>query len=200
MNSHKQSPLTPDEVADPRDRVGDDEPVVIDLGAGRDPDPRSTLTADLYATADYQVNLEDDWPWPAGSVDGLVARHVIEHLDDDVHALREAARVLRPGGWFEVVQPVGLNARADGDHVWESLWTWRTPEYNLGARHWDEEADLELVSRDVDVWPHLPTRFDAPLRWPLRAARAVLGPGPWLFDVPLTSGEFTVHFRKPGED
>lgn len=36
---------------------------------------------------------------PDGSFDGIICSHVLEHVDNDIRALQECARVLRPGGW-----------------------------------------------------------------------------------------------------
>ena len=52
----------------------------------------------MYASA---TNL----PFADGVVDGLVALNLLEHLADDVAALAEFARVLRPGGRAVVVVP-----------------------------------------------------------------------------------------------
>jgi len=46
-----------------------------------------------------------DLPLADGVVDGLVALNLLEHLADDVAALAEFARVLRPGGRAVVVVP-----------------------------------------------------------------------------------------------
>jgi ubiquinone/menaquinone biosynthesis C-methylase UbiE len=46
-----------------------------------------------------------DLPLGDATVDGLVALNLLEHLPDDVAALREFARVLRPGGRAVVVVP-----------------------------------------------------------------------------------------------
>lgn len=44
-------------------------------------------------------------PWPDGSFDAVVADSVLEHLEDPARALREWARVLRPGGRIFVWSP-----------------------------------------------------------------------------------------------
>ena len=41
-------------------------------------------------------------PFPDGSFDGLIANHMLYHLDDPAAGLREFARVLRPGGRLAV--------------------------------------------------------------------------------------------------
>lgn len=46
-------------------------------------------------------------PLADGSVDALVSANLLEHIPDDVQALREARRVLRPGGRFALVVPAG---------------------------------------------------------------------------------------------
>jgi SAM-dependent methyltransferase len=57
-------------------------------------DPAADLRADLTAL-----------PLPDSSVDGLISSHVLEHLPDDRAAMRELARVVRPGGWALVMVP-----------------------------------------------------------------------------------------------
>src|SRR6476646_10178855 len=46
-----------------------------------------------------------DMPFPDGSFDMAVSLDVIEHLDDDLGALRELRRVVRPGGALLVTVP-----------------------------------------------------------------------------------------------
>jgi SAM-dependent methyltransferase len=44
-------------------------------------------------------------PFPAASFDKVISSEVLEHLEDDASAMREVARVLRPGGACAVTVP-----------------------------------------------------------------------------------------------
>lgn len=128
---------------------------VIDLGAGDNPDSRATETVDLYTEATHQFDLEERWELESDSVDGLIANHVLEHIDTE-HFFNEAARVLVDSGWLEITVPVGRDAKADPDHNME--WTYWTPKMfcrdhrEKEDRPWDMETKFELVSRDIEVW------------------------------------------------
>ena len=50
-------------------------------------------------------------PFPDGSFDRVIASEVLEHIPADQHALREIARVLRPGGRLAVTVPAWLPER-----------------------------------------------------------------------------------------
>ena len=50
-------------------------------------------------------------PFPDGSFDQVIAAEVLEHIPDDGRALREIARVLRPGGQVAVTVPAWLPER-----------------------------------------------------------------------------------------
>ncbi len=59
----------------------------------------------------HRADLERDaLPWPAHSMDAITCMHVIEHLRDTAMLLREAARLLKPGGeiYFETPHPKSL--------------------------------------------------------------------------------------------
>jgi SAM-dependent methyltransferase len=82
----------------PRETIGVD----VDARALRDQE-RATFAADMRAL-----------PFEAGSFDGLIAVHSIEHVPDAHRALAEFARVLRPGGVAILVTPNRLTfARPD---------------------------------------------------------------------------------------
>lgn len=61
--------------------------------------PARHVTCDLYPSRPgiERVDLLR-MPFDAGSVDMLLANHVLEHVDDDAKALEEIARVLAPRG------------------------------------------------------------------------------------------------------
>jgi SAM-dependent methyltransferase len=50
-------------------------------------------------------------PFPDGSFDGVIVAEMLEHIPDDAAALREIARVLRPGGTVAVTVPAWLPER-----------------------------------------------------------------------------------------
>ena len=60
-------------------------------------------------------------PFASGSFDAVTSCDVIEHLDDDVGALREFHRVLRPGGVLAVAVPA-------------YQWAWSDHDVSLGHR------------------------------------------------------------------
>lgn len=170
---------------------------VVDLGAGADPDPRADVTVDQVdlPSVDIVHDLEEQpWPFDDNSVDQLVARHVIEHLESPEEAFSEAARVLIDGGEFEVRVPIGVDAKTDPTH--EHEWTWETPEYFTADTPYDYGWGLpfKLVDREVDVWYNGPAadagnRF---LQWLLERS----GPGKWLSSAPGISGELIATFRR----
>jgi SAM-dependent methyltransferase len=50
-------------------------------------------------------------PFPDGSFDRIIAAEVLEHIPDDVAAIHELSRVLRPGGTIAVTVPAWLAER-----------------------------------------------------------------------------------------
>ncbi len=47
-------------------------------------------------------------PFPDGAFDRIIASEILEHIDDDIGALTELVRVLRPGGTFAATIPATL--------------------------------------------------------------------------------------------
>jgi len=89
------------------------------VGVERDPELRAVgqaLGLDIRAGA-----LPEDIPVPDGWADAACLLDVIEHLDDDVGAVRAAARATRPGGLVMVTVPA-------------YAWLWSGHDVLLGHR------------------------------------------------------------------
>jgi predicted SAM-dependent methyltransferase len=63
-------------------------------------------TADLFmAGVDHKVDIQQ-LPFDDGSYDLVFASHVLEHIQDDMQALKEIRRILRPGGCAVLPVPI----------------------------------------------------------------------------------------------
>lgn len=128
-------------------RIAPDEPIseVLEVGGGR-----SGLTSMLYPEAEV-VNLDLDpnyveaklnrrpnmrfvtgdarrIPFADASFDMVTMFDLLEHVEDDDRAAREALRVLRPGGWILVSTPDRTR--------------WRYPYYRMFRPIAPDESDL----------------------------------------------------------
>jgi len=90
--------------------------VAVDLAAGELRSCTATFAAmadtgeipnGTSATATQASALQ--LPFATGAFDRVIASEVLEHIDDDVAALAELARVLRPGGTLAVTVPGWLS-------------------------------------------------------------------------------------------
>jgi SAM-dependent methyltransferase len=92
----------------------------INLGAGTD-------IRDGYINHDIapltSIDVVHDlnifpYPWEGGSIDEIIARDVIEHLDDFMKVMEEIYRILKPGGLIKIKVPYwnSVSRHADPTH------------------------------------------------------------------------------------
>lgn len=66
-------------------------------------------TADgLLDTYDIKADVQNMFNIDSNTYDGVICSHVLEHVPDDVQAMKEIYRVLKPGGWAILMAPVNL--------------------------------------------------------------------------------------------
>jgi predicted SAM-dependent methyltransferase len=67
--------------------------------------PFQKMHGEGYITADLESPLAKvkmdihDIPFEENIFDAVMCNHVLEHVDDDIRAMKEVYRVLKPGGW-----------------------------------------------------------------------------------------------------
>lgn len=112
--------------------------VVVDKAAHLEQAPRPAVRADLRSL-----------PFRAATFDVAACLWVLYHLDDPRTALREAARVLRPGGWFVAATSARTNDPELADVLpdWGRAGTFDAEDAadvvgsvltEVVAEHWDE--------------------------------------------------------------
>jgi ubiquinone/menaquinone biosynthesis C-methylase UbiE len=117
--------------------------------------------ADLRGPASFVRGDARSLPFAAGVFDAVVLRGLVHHLQDPAHALREAARVARPGGTVLLVDKVGaedIQARARRNAMERlrhsgHVWSWSERELRSLAESarleveafepWSEDGDVE---------------------------------------------------------
>jgi SAM-dependent methyltransferase len=86
------------------DRIGDLSARGWELH-GADYSPAVLADARRWPYTFEQCNLEEGAPYPDDTFDIVIASQLIEHLYDPDHLLREARRILRPGGQVLLTTP-----------------------------------------------------------------------------------------------
>jgi len=93
----------------------------LDLG-GRFSCPKGYKSVDVNGNPDYKFDLNKKWKLKDNSVGVLRAHDVVEHIKDPIHFMKEAYRVLAPGGYLMIQVPStdGRGAFQDPTHI--SFW------------------------------------------------------------------------------
>ncbi|MEL7058921.1 MAG: methyltransferase domain-containing protein [Acidobacteriota bacterium] len=118
--------------------------------------------ADRWIRGDLRPQREDDLgldlrrlPFADGSLDRLVANHVLEHVVEDRSALAEIHRVLRPGGLAVLMVPVVAAATVDWGRVDPSR---NDHARDCGRDYFDRYRqagfEVEIVRSDALPDPH----------------------------------------------
>ena len=102
-----------------------------------------------------QANLCEDFPYPDGSFDVVIAMMIVEHLFDPFHSFREIARILKPQGTAFVNLPNITSVRCRLDLLRGRLpWTSRSDWFE--SREWDgghlHYFDIGHVTRLGDLY------------------------------------------------
>jgi SAM-dependent methyltransferase len=74
------------------------------------------LTVDLHNEAMMKMDITD-LHFPDGSFDVIYCCHVLEHVENDIQAIRELARVLNEDGWALIVVPIQGNETIEDQNI-----------------------------------------------------------------------------------
>ena len=106
-------------------------------------EPKKYIKADLFPTSDDVLKIDLlDIPIDTCSIDILFANHILEHVIDDLRALSEIYRVLRPGGYAILQTPYSNMLK----HTWSDSGV-SSPEARLHA--YGQEDHVRLYGKDI---------------------------------------------------
>lgn len=100
-------------------------------------------------TPGAMLALPDSLPFKEGSIDYIVALHMLEHVENPIRVIHHWLDVLKPGGGIGIVVPdwrYTWDSRKDSgifSHKWNP-----TPSLieKIYREHWDDRADLESLA------------------------------------------------------
>jgi ubiquinone/menaquinone biosynthesis C-methylase UbiE len=131
-------------------------PLILELGCGGAKKDRAAIGVDLLDLPGVDITgeaLEVLSAFPDSSVDSVYSEHFMEHVQQPHSILREAARVLKPGGEFRAIVPHFSNPwfYSDPTH-WSHFglytfcyWVTKTP-FRRQVPHYEKPLPFELLS------------------------------------------------------
>lgn len=123
--------------------------MILNLGCGRMIHP-DRVNVDSWAGNGVDVVCDLDsfpWPWADGEGDAIHAEHIFEHVEHPLEFMREAWRVLRPGGVLHLVVPHFQSPNAFTDPTHRRFCTHDT------FRYWVRGTWLHDVAGDIYAGP-----------------------------------------------
>lgn len=125
---------------------------IADLGCGPKKTP-GAVGIDIYPYPGVDVVCDLDvfpWPMPTDDYDGIVCRHVIEHIADPVAFMSEVHRIAKNGAVIEFYTPhfSSVNSWADLTHRRHLSLHWYLP-FTVGGYLAPRTGTFELVSTAV---------------------------------------------------
>jgi SAM-dependent methyltransferase len=76
------------------------------------------ISCDLFQKdVDFNIDIMDMKIFPESTFDCLICSHVLEHVTDDMQALRELFRILKKGGWAILMVPIALKAVKTDENI-----------------------------------------------------------------------------------
>lgn len=106
-------------------------------------EPGRYVRCDLYPQSDDVIRVDMlAMQFAAGSFDGVIANHVLEHVADDLKALAEIKRVLRPGGMAILQTPFSRKLQR----------TWSDPGIDdapARTQAYGQDDHVRLYGRDI---------------------------------------------------
>ena len=136
---------------------------------GRLPNLRSQSVDRFNPRAQVRADLTD-LPFADGRFDVVLSCHVLEHIPDDIAAMAELARVLRPGGWAAIMVPYDPRrpATEEGRHITSPAtrlarfghpYHYRIYGADLSARLSAAGFEVSVVSSERLLSPHQRRRY-----------------------------------------
>jgi len=124
-------------------------------------------TADLYEkNVDYKVDIRNI-PFPDSSFNLVFGSHILEHIPDDIKAIKEIRRILKPGGIAIFPVPIfgektveypepnpneGYHVRAPGEDYFERFEAFFSKVERYASYSFPEKFQV-FVYEDRSKWP-----------------------------------------------